>query len=198
MLETLWQSVIQNWLEEVAVIVSIAGVWLTAKEKIISWPVGIVACAIYTYIFYVNLLYGDTALQVFYVVISFYGWYEWAYGGQKHTSLHVSISSKRTLLILSILSVAGWLVLGKILTHTNTNVPYWDGLNTALSLIATWMTAKKLIENWLVWIVTDLSYVILYFYKDLKLTSFLYFIFTLLAIYGYYQWKKQLKTTSPA
>ena len=196
MLENFWQSILQNKLEDLAVIISIAGVWLTAKEKVINWPIGIIACLIYTYIFYKDALYGDTALQVFYIAIGFYGWYEWLYGGEKKDELTVSKTSKKTWLILCVLLIISWLVLANILSRTNTNVPYWDGLNTALSLVATWMTTRKLIENWLIWIVTDLSYVGSYFYKDLNITAILYFIFTLLAVYGYYQWERQLKETS--
>jgi nicotinamide mononucleotide transporter len=195
MLTELWQSITKHGLEIFGFVTSIAGVWLTAKEKTINWPIGIIASAVYIYIFYKSAIYGDAALQIVYVIIGFYGWYEWVYGRREQAPLHITRSPKNILLILLIASLAGWLILGKSLTYTNTNVPFWDAFNTVLSLVGTWMMAKKFIENWLVWIVVDISYVVQYFYKDLNITAVLYFIFILLAIYGYFQWRKQLKVS---
>jgi nicotinamide mononucleotide transporter len=195
MLEAVWLYITQNYLECIAVILSIAGVWLTAKEKVISWPIAIIGCGIYTYIFYKDDLFGDASLQVFYVVISFYGWYEWLHGGKNNGELSVSAISVKVLFILALISIPASVGLGKALSLTHSNVPYWDGITTTLSIVATWMMAKKYIENWLVWILTDLLYVILYIIKDLYLTAILYFVFILLAVYGYYTWKKQLATS---
>jgi nicotinamide mononucleotide transporter len=192
MLETIWQYVNNNWLEVLAVIISIIGIWLTAKEKLINWPINIVACILSIYIFYRDALFGDAALNVFFVVMCVYGWYEWVYGGKGHTALTVSKVSMKTLGILSLLTLPTCAGLGYLLTYTSSTVPYWDGITTALSLAATWMAAKKLIENWLVWIFADLLYVVMYGIKHLYMFSVLYFIFTLLAVYGYYAWKKQL------
>jgi nicotinamide mononucleotide transporter len=193
MLDDCLQYIAQNKLEVFVVILSILGVWLTAKEKIITWPVGIVSCAVYAYIFFKDALYGDSSLQVFYVLISFYGWYEWLYGGEKDDKLHISKASVKTLILLLILCIPSTILIRMLLSLTNSNTPYLDSITTALSLAATWMMAKKLIENWLVWIFTDAIYVALYIIKHLYLTSLLYFIFTLLAVYGYYVWKKQIK-----
>ena len=196
MLEPFWHYLTQNYLELIAVLLSIAGVWLTAKEKIINWPIAIVACGIYTFIFYKDDLFGDASLQVFYIVISFYGWYEWLHGGKNNGELSVSATPGSQLLLLALISIPAGLGLGVLLSLTKSNVPYWDGITTSLSIIATWMMAKKYIENWFIWIFTDLLYVGLYVIKDLYLTAVLYFIFTLLAVYGYYTWKKQLTAPS--
>ena len=196
MFDTCLQYLAQNKLEIFAVLLSIAGVWLTAKEKVITWPVGIVSCAIYAYIFFKDALYGDSSLQVFYVVISFYGWYEWLYGGLKNDKLHVATASVKTLILLAALCIPGFLLIRMLLSLTNSNTPYLDSITTALSLAGTWMMAKKLIENWFVWIFTDIIYVGLYIIKHLYLTSLLYFIFTLLAVYGYYVWRKQLQPSN--
>jgi len=196
MLQTCWQYIIDNRLEVLAFILSIAGVWFTAKEKVINWPIGIVACIVYTYLFYKDSLFGDAALNVFYVVIGFYGWYEWLYGGKDKQALSISKAPIKTLLILVAITIPAGIIFGLILTHTSSNVPYLDGITTALSLAATWMQARKLIESWLLWIVTDLLYLAPYIIKQLYLTSVLYFIFALLAVYGYYLWKKELKHLS--
>jgi nicotinamide mononucleotide transporter len=192
MLEAIRLYIAQSYLELIAVILSIAGVWLTAKEKIINWPIAIIACAIYVYIFYKDNLFGDASLQVFYVGISFYGWYEWLHGGKNNEELLISKTPMKLLIIFALITIPAGLCLGLLLSHTQSNVPYWDGITTSLSLIGTWMMAKKYIENWLIWIFTDMLYVILYIIKDLYLTAILYFIFTLLAFYGYYAWRKQI------
>ncbi|HXB12682.1 MAG TPA: nicotinamide riboside transporter PnuC [Bacteroidia bacterium] len=193
MLDDCLQYLAQNKLEVLAVVLSIAGVWLTAKEKIINWPINIVASILSVYLFYLTALYGDAILNGFFVIMCVYGWYEWLHGGKENSELSVSISSPRVLGVLLLLTIAGSLLFGKMLNYTNSTVPYWDGITTALSLAATWMATKKLIENWLVWIFTDMLYVAMYYIKHLYAYSILYFIFTLLAVYGYYAWKKQIK-----
>jgi len=199
MLETCWQYIINNKFEVLAFILSVAGVWLTAKEKVINWPINIVACIVSIYLFYKDSLFGDAALNFFYVIIGFYGWYEWLYGGKGKQALAVSKTPVKTLLILLIITVPACFIFGKMLSYTSSTVPYWDGITTALSLAATWMQARKLIENWLLWIVTDLLYLAPYIIKQLYLFSLLYFIFAVLAVYGYYLWKKELtQTTSVA
>jgi nicotinamide mononucleotide transporter len=196
MLESLWQYVIEDKTEVIAFILSVAGVWLTAREKIINWPVNILACIASVYLFYRDALYGDAALNVFFIVMCIYGWYEWVYGGKNKTELHISKAEIKTLGILFALTIPVSFALGLILSHTNSTVPYFDGITTALSLAATWMAAKKLIENWLVWLFTDIIYVAMYSIKHLYLFSVLYFIFTLLAVYGYLAWRKQITAKS--
>jgi nicotinamide mononucleotide transporter len=191
MIEACLQYFYRNGLESIAFIISVLGVWLTIKEKTINWPIGIIACLLYTFIFFKEILYADASLQVVYIILGIYGWYEWLHGGEKNEPLKITSASGRTLLILALITLPSGLVLGKILScYTTSNVPYLDALLTAFSLAATWLAAKKLLENWLLWVFTDLGYVILYIVKHLYLTSVLYFIFTILAIYGHFAWKK--------
>ncbi|HTB05450.1 MAG TPA: nicotinamide riboside transporter PnuC [Bacteroidia bacterium] len=192
MLEAIRLYITQSYLELIAVILSIAGVWLTAKEKVINWPIAIIACAIYVYIFFKDNLFGDASLQIFYVIISFYGWYEWLYGGKNHKELFISRTPLKLLIVLALISIPLSICLGFIISYTKSTVPYWDGITTGLSLLGTWMMAKKYIEHWLVWIITDILYIALYIIKELYLTAVLSLIFTLLAVYGYYAWKKQI------
>lgn len=196
MLNDLWNYLLAHWIEVVGVILSIAGVWLTALEKIINWPIGIIASAIYIYIFYNSGIYGDAWLQVIYVIIGFYGWYEWLYGGKDKEELAISSTSGKTFLILIGISIPSCIIAHILLSDAGSTIPFLDSITTVLSLAGTWMMAKKLIENWLLWIVADLLYVIEYIIKGLYLTAVLYFIFTILAVYGYYEWKKHLKKLS--
>ncbi|HSY76821.1 MAG TPA: nicotinamide riboside transporter PnuC [Bacteroidia bacterium] len=187
----------EHWLEIIAVLFSIAGVWLTALEKIINWPVNIIASAIYVYVFYSSGIYLDTGISVFYIIFGFYGWYYWLYGGNNNKEVEISKVQLKEILLLFTIGIIITIGLAVLLIHfTNSTIPYLDSSTTVLSLIATWLAAKKHIENWLVWIVADSIYVIEYIIKDLYLTALLYFIFTVLAAYGYYEWNKQLKKLS--
>ena len=146
------------------------------------------------------MLFADAALQVIYVVIGLYGWYEWLYGGSKIWKVYessqplvISKTPRKTFIYLGIIAIISSIILIILLFRIHDTLPYEDGITTVLSLIATWMMAKKLIENWILWIVTDLLYIPIYILKNLELTALLYFIFTLLAIYGYYVWKRKMK-----
>ena len=196
MLNQVWDYVTGNRIETLAFVISIIGIWLTAKERILNWPVNIIASALSIYVFYIDALYGDAALNGFFVVMCFYGWYEWLYGGKDKHQLQITGTTAKTAIILIAITAPASFALGILLSHTASTVPYFDGITTALSLAATWMAARKLIENWLVWIFTDLIYVAMYNIKHLYLYSVLYFIFTLLAVYGYIEWRKQLTTKS--
>lgn len=194
MFESTWHYIVNNWLEVLGFVSSLAGVWLTAKGKLLNWPVNIIACLVYCYIYYKALLYCDASLQLFFVVMCFYGWYEWKYGGEQHEELPISKSNLKTILILALVTIPVTALLTFIVgRYTNSTTPLPDAFTTALSLVATWMAAKKIIENWHVWVLADLIYVGLYIYKGLYLTAVLYFIFIPLAIYGYLVWKKQIE-----
>jgi nicotinamide mononucleotide transporter len=186
----------EHWLEVLAVMFSIAGVWLTALEKVINWPVNIIGCAIYVYVFFTNKIYLDMGISVFYVVFSFYGWHEWLYGGKNKQAIEISYMSKRALGLIVLLCIPCIIGLGELMKHyTDNTVPFLDSTTTIMSLAGTWMMARKHIENWLVWILADSIYIAEYVIKGLYPTALLSFIFTLLAIFGYYEWKKLMKVS---
>jgi nicotinamide mononucleotide transporter len=127
-------------------------------------------------------------------MLSIYGWYSWKYGkSENKQALVITKIKRKTAIILLSLLVVMTIGFGFLLSYTNSDIPYWDGLTTALGLLATWMTARKIIENWLVWIITDLLCVGIYYYKELHPTAIFYLIMSILAIIGYIEWKKQMK-----
>lgn len=132
-------------------------------------------------------------LQVVYVIISIYGWYEWLYGGANRTELKVSRARPRLGAVLLAIGVASTFLLGTFLhSTTNAALPFLDSATTSTSLVAQWMMTKKLLENWLVWVAVDVVYIGMFIYKQLYVTSALYFIFLVLSIMGYRQWKATL------
>jgi nicotinamide mononucleotide transporter len=170
----------------------ITGVWLAAKENPWNWPLGIISVGVYAVVFLKSKLYGDMLLQLFYIVIGIYGWYIWLKGAHG-LKMKIENCKKEESLFLFFISIAGFFVAVFLLKKTDSNVPYLDGLTTVLSITATWMMARKYIEHWLIWIFVDLVYVFLYSYKSLYLTAVLYFIFTILAVYGFYEWRRIMK-----
>ncbi|GAB3198675.1 nicotinamide mononucleotide transporter [Pontibacter aydingkolensis] len=185
--------------ELIGALAGVIGVWLAARQSVWTWPLGLVSVAMYVVVFYDARLYADMGLNAFYVVTSLYGWYVWLYGGKGHTERKVGRVGKLELLVLIILGTAFTLGLGYFLeNYTDADLPYTDSATTAISLIGYWMMAKKRLENWIVWLVVDTVYVGVYTYKELYITSVLYFIFLILCVIGYRDWKKSLEEDKKA
>ncbi|WP_018476922.1 nicotinamide riboside transporter PnuC [Pontibacter roseus] len=185
--------------ELIGVIAGIAGVWLAAKQNIWTWPISIIGVAAYVYVFYEVRLYADMGLNAFYVISSFYGWYEWLYGGKGHGERQVTRVGRQELTVLLVLVVLFTAGLGYFLdNYTDADLSYTDSATTAVSLMAYWMMARKRLENWIVWLVVDVVYVGVYLYKELYLTTFLYLVFLVLAAMGYLDWKRDLEKHAAA
>lgn len=180
-----------NWIEIVAVAFGLTSVWLTTREHIASWPTAIVNVAIFFVLFWQAKLYADSVLQLFYLSISVYGWWAWLHGGAQRTALRVSRATRRLWLVgVPVVIVAG-IVLGAMLDHhTDSPVPYVDALLTSASLAAQWMMTRKILENWIVWIIADIVYVPMFISRGLPYTSIQYAVFLLLAVVGYFNWKR--------
>jgi nicotinamide mononucleotide transporter len=182
-----------NALENVAALFGVVSVYLSVKQNIWSWPTAIVNVGLYAFVFHASRLYADMGLQVIYVIISIYGWYQWLYGGQNRTELKVSRTTTGTGVVLASIGICFALLLGTVLHRTtNAALPYIDSLATSTSLVAQWMMTRKLLENWIVWVAVDVVYIGMFTSRSLFVTSALYFVFLVLSIMGYRQWKASL------
>jgi nicotinamide mononucleotide transporter len=183
-----------NWIEIVGVVLSLIYIYLSIKQKMSLWFFGIISSVFYIVIFFQTKFYADMSLQFYYVVISIYGWINWNRGKQgSGEELPTTQLSKRLLINLIIATILIYIVYFLILSKlTDSTIPKADSLVGALSVVATWMLAKKLIENWLVWIVSDALCVGLYIYKGLLPTAALFIVYTIMGVVGYWQWKKTL------
>lgn len=183
-----------NWIEIAATIFGVACVWLTIRQNIWCWPTGLVQVVLYIFVFYHAKLYSDLILHVIYVVLQFWGWYNWLYGGKNKTHLKVTKIPSRNLIVWVILGLCitgGW---GYIMAnYTDAAVPYWDGFIAVMSLIAQWLLTKKKLESWYFWIAVDVVAIGVYLYKHLYFTTGLYTIFLVLAILGLLEWKKSFE-----
>ena len=181
-------------LEAVAVLFGIVSVFLSVRENIWSWPTAIVNVSLYFALFFESGLYSDMGLQAVYFVLSVYGWYEWLYGGKDHTALKVSRTPRRVWTILAVIALVVWASLGRLTSGLpGVSLPYVDAGTTTTSLIAQWMMTRKLLENWVLWTIVDVVYIGMFIYKGLYLTAFNYAVYLVLAIMGFFAWKKSLR-----
>jgi nicotinamide mononucleotide transporter len=168
-------------------------VWLLARQHIWNWPIGIANNLAYLLLFAKSGLYGDAGLQLVYVALAIYGWSIWLRPGTG-PRLAVSRATANVWKYLAPATLLAVLVLRWFLSRfTDSTVPGWDGLTTALSLAATYGQCRKLLESWWIWILADLVYIPLYIYKGLALTSVLYFVFLLLCIFGLREWTREMQ-----
>jgi nicotinamide mononucleotide transporter len=180
-------------LEGIAAAFGVISVFLSTRQNILSWPTAIVNVGLYTFVFYQGRLYGQMGLQPIYLALSIYGWYQWLHGGEQHSALRVSRASPRLLLALGALTVAGWLALAAILQRTDAALPWLDALLATTSLAAQWMMTRKILENWLLWIAVDVIYVPMFISQKLYATAMLYFMFLILAVMGFAEWRRSLE-----
>ncbi|MCA8831602.1 nicotinamide riboside transporter PnuC [Hymenobacter pini] len=186
-------------LEWVAVLTGFACVWLAARESLWNFPVAIVSCALYVLVYYQAGLYSDGFLQVWFIGLSVYGWYQWLYGGRNETKLAVSHTRPAEWLGCLLFVAFYTLGAGYYLQHyTDAALPHWDALTTAISLAAQYLLMRKRLENWWLWIVVDVMYVPILWYKHLYPTSALYALYLGLAVYGYWEWRQALRKEQAA
>lgn len=183
-------------LEGVAAAFGVISVFLSTRQNILSWPTAIVNVSLYTLVFYQGRLYGQMGLQLVYLALSVYGWYQWLHGGEQHGALRVRRASPRLLIGLGVLNLAAFLALAAILRQTDAALPWLDALLTTTSLVAQWMMTRKILENWVLWIALDLVYVPMFISQRLYATAMLYAAFLVLAVMGVLEWRRSL--TEPA
>jgi len=181
-----------NWIEIVGAILSLIYLYLSIKQKLSLWFFGIISSLFYIVIFFQTKFYADMSLQFYYVVISIYGWINWKHGDDlAGKEMPAAQLTKRLLVNLCIATGLIYIIYYFILSRfTDSTIPKADSVVGALSIVGTWMLARKLIENWIVWIVADGLCVGLYFYKGLYPTAILFIIYTFMAAVGYWEWKK--------
>lgn len=186
------------WIEAAATIFGILAVWLTVRRNILCWPAGLIQVLLYIYIFFVVKLYSDLILHVFYIFLQFFGWYNWLHGGDDHGELKVSGLKRLRLVGWIFLGLAGTALWGWGMTRfTDASLPYPDAFTTVMSLVATWLMAKKKLDSWLFWIAVDVIAIGVYYYKELYLTCGLYSVFLILATIGYFTWQRAMPELLP-
>jgi nicotinamide mononucleotide transporter len=174
-------------------ITGVANVWLLVRQVLWNWPIGIANNLLYFAVFVRSGLYGDAGLQLVYAAMAGYGWWTWSHPAPGKEALTVTRTSRATWTWLVPATALAAVGLSFFLRRfTDSTVPNWDALTTALSLAATYGQTKKLLESWWIWILVDVIYIPLYIYKGLWLTSALYAAFMILCVVGLRSWQKAL------
>ncbi|MFF5787022.1 nicotinamide riboside transporter PnuC [Streptomyces sp. NPDC012693] len=169
-------------------------VWLVARQHLANWPIGIANNLFFVLLFTQAGLYADAGLQIVFITLAVYGWWTWTHGGGPGSdALPVRRTTRTEWTWLITAGVVGTLALTLLLDRaTDSTVPFWDALTTALSLMATYGQCRKRLESWWLWIAADLIYVPLYAHKELYLTSLLYVGFMTLCVLGLRGWTRDL------
>jgi nicotinamide mononucleotide transporter len=182
-------------MEITAVLFGFASVWYSKQNNILVFPTGLISTSIFVYLLFKWQLLGDMMINGYYFIMSLYGWYIWTRKVDSKNVTPISVVTKKEQIIGGIIFVSTLVLVYEVYQFFKmwTNwVAYVDTLTTALFFVGMWLMAKRKIENWYFWIIADIISVPLYLYKGLVFTSIQYFGFTILAIYGFLAWKKNL------
>ena len=188
-------------LELVAGAFTIASVVYSKKNNVLVFPTGMICTAIFVYLLLKWGLLGDMIINGYYFIMSIYGWHLWTRKKDGKTVIPISKTTKKQHLIslgIFIITFVFVFIVYAAFDKFNHWSAYLDTVTTALFFVAMWLMAKRKIENWIYWIIGDIITVPLYFYKGLTFSSILYFVLTIIAIYGYLAWKKNLNKTLAA
>ncbi|MBF4473660.1 MULTISPECIES: nicotinamide riboside transporter PnuC [Flavobacterium] len=186
------------YLELIAVFFGLCSVWYAKKDNVWVFPTGLISTFIYAYLLWQWSLLGDSMINVYYFIMSIYGWYHWTRkkGDIDEFPISTTNGKERGIAVIIfaltlVFVVAVYLYFNKFTTWYS----YLDTILTAIFFVGMWLMAKRKIENWLFWIVGDLLSIPLYFAKGYTFTSFQYTVFTIIAVYGYLEWKKILNSS---
>jgi nicotinamide mononucleotide transporter len=186
---TLWASPV-SWVEVIAFVLALWMVGCNLRVNPLGWPLAIVSSLLYFGLFWQSKLYGDAGLQLMFVALAGWGWWQWLRGhAADGAALEVRRLETRLRPRLLIATLCAWPLLGLFLKrYTDTDVPFWDAFPTAASLTGQWLLGRKYVENWAVWLVVNLVSIALFAYKQLWLTAILYAIFAALSVVGWRAW----------
>ncbi len=188
-----------TFLEWAAVLTGFACVWLAARESLLNFPVAIFSCLLYVVIYYRQGLYSDSGLQGIFIALSAYGWYEWRHGGRGDTELPVTHVTPVEWGLAAAFILAYTLGSGYYLAHhTDSTFPHWDSFTTGTSIAAQFLLMRKRLENWWLWLLVDVIYIPILWVKHLYPTSLLYALYLGLAAYGYWEWRRDMRSKPTA
>ena len=190
----IFNYILLNWIEITAVFLAILYLVLAVKQNILCWICGIISSILYFFIMRSAGLYMEAYLQIFYVFMGFYGWSQWQKAPKNNVNFEVNTwSQSQHFIALSIILILSFLSGTLLRNFTDTALPFLDALVTWGAVAATYMVAKKLLENWIYWLVIDSISILLFISRDLWLTAFLFCIYIVIIIFGYRLWSKTLK-----
>jgi nicotinamide mononucleotide transporter len=185
------------WLELTGLVSGLVCVWLLIRQNVWTFPIGLVYSVVSVWVFFEARLYADVLLSGYYVLMNAYGWYYWLYGGVRTSTdeLMVTRTPLATGAVVALITALAIAAMGWFFdTQTNADFPYWDSATTCMSFAAMWMTARKYIENWMVWLVVDVIATAIYYVKGIHFYAILYGVYLGMAIMGWRAWQVTMTT----
>ena len=200
--QEIWQQFIEGmtnttWLEYIAVFAGIASVWYSRVENILVYPVGLINTIIYVWLSIKGQLFGEASVNLYYTVMSIYGWMLWTKKDkEQHAIVHVKVSDRRWWLYQLAFFAAFYLTIFISLTYLKRSfapgaIPWADAFASATAFTGMWLMTKKKVESWYWWIVTNIASIPLYFVKHYVFTSVYYFVLLIMAVWGLMEWRKR-------
>lgn len=191
-------STFDIFLEITAVVFGLFSVWYAKKDNILVFPTGIVSTLIYVYLLWKWSLLGDMMINGYYFVMSIYGWYHWTRKNGEVAEFPIEMTTQKEKIqafFIFILTIVFVVEVYHFFDKFTNWFSYIDTLLTGIFFVGMWLMAKRKVENWIFWIIGDIISIPLYFIKGFTFTSFQYVVFTIIAIYGYLEWKKICNNT---
>ncbi len=183
-----------SWLEIASVAFGLAYLVLAVRQNIVCWAAALISTLLSLALFYDARLYPETALQVFYAAMAVYGWWQWRHGGEPGeraaAELPISVWPLRYHVLAVVGTLAAALALGTALSRTNAAFPYLDSFTSVGAVITTYMVAKKILENWVYWLVIDGITLYIYWQRSLYLYAALFVVYLVLVVVGFYRWRR--------
>ncbi len=190
------EFIIAHWLDIVTTILGLAYILLEYRASAWMWLVGFLMQSLGIVLYYQKGLYADCCMEFYYLGVTIYGWWRWV-KPKANSQKPIAISrfpKKLILPWLTIIAVVWAIIYCLLVTFTNSNVPLADSFTTALSIIGIWALAHKFLEQWFIWIAVDVVTCVLYFYKDIPFKASLYALYVVIAVFGYFKWRKMMKS----
>ena len=183
----------EHWLDIVTTVLGLAYILLEYKASVWMWLVGFLMQALGIVLYYQKGLYADCGMEFYYLAMTVYGYWKWIHGSASKEALPIRHFPKRLVLPWLLLIATVWAIIYWLLvTFTNSNVPLADSFTTALSIVGIWALAHKYLEQWFIWVAVDVVTCVLYFYKDIPFKASLYALYVIIAIFGYFKWRKMV------
>lgn len=185
-----------HWLDITTTALGLAYILLEYKASVWMWVVGFFMQSLGIVLYYQKGLYADCGMEFYYLAMTIYGFIAWMRHSSQKKDLPIRHMPRKTALVWLGLAAVIWLSIYLILTNfTDSRVPILDAFTTALSIVGIWALARKYLEQWFVWIVVDIVTCGLYFYKDIPFKASLYGLYVVIAVFGYFKWKKSLENS---
>ena len=190
------EFIIAHWLDIVTTILGLAYILLEYRASAWMWLVGFLMQSLGIVLYYQKGLYADCCMEFYYLGVTIYGWWRWVKPKANSQKLIAISKFPKKLIIpwLTIIAVVWAIIYWLLVTFTNSNVPLADSFTTALSIIGIWALAHKFLEQWFIWIAVDVVTGVLYFYKDIRFKASLYALYVVIAVFGYFKWRKMMKS----